>query len=94
MSRNTFDVCGHTEIINRIKSNNRAVELLETIEKAMDEIYMDSLAKFLYADEEGNYMPVDSDTRDRDFYNNLNEWVIKNCTHLVKDSMEQYTRLK
>jgi len=94
MKYNDYSVSKQTCIINRIKSNNRAVELLETIEKAMDELYYNSTAKILYPDEEGNFMEVDTDTRDRDFYNDICEWVTKNHNHMVADSMEQYAQIK
>lgn len=94
MKYNDYSVSKTTCIINRIKSNNRAVELLESIEKAMDELYYNSSAKVLYPDEEGNFMEVDTDTRDRDFYNDLCEWVNKNCNHLVADSISSYAEIK
>jgi hypothetical protein len=94
MNYNEYGVSEQTCIINRIKSNNETVELLEAIEKAMDKIHYDSIANVLYKDHEGNYFPADSDTRDTDFYNDICEWITKNCVYLTKDSMEQYTRLR
>jgi hypothetical protein len=94
MPSNNCNTSDQTCLINRIKSNNRAVELLETIEKAIDELYYDSSAKILYEDHEGNFYPADSDTRDEDFHNDMTKWIMKNCTWLVKDSMEQYTKIK
>ena len=94
MQYNTYNVSKTTCIINRIKSNNRAVELLEAIDKAMTELYYDSTAKIIYPDEEGNFTEVNTDTRDRDFYNEICEWITKNHNHMVADSMEQYAQIK
>ena len=93
MPSNNCNTSDQTCLINRIKSNNRAVELLETIEKAIDELYYDSSAEILYKDAGGKYYPADSDNRCEDFHYSVNHWIMRNCTHLVKDSMEQYTKI-
>ncbi len=87
-----FDVSNETEILNRIKKNNRTLELLTKFDEICELFYRNCFDEglgtgLIYKDDEDNEVDIS------DFWCHLDDWSTENQTFLVKNSKELYTKL-